>query len=102
MKDIPTKNTHKNLSSLCRIASVAHDISLPFTMAKNVKSLGSIPIKNADEKLVWNACLVNCGGRCPLECHVTDGVVTSITTDHAGEDTLGDHQVRACLRGRVR
>ncbi len=55
---------------------------------------------NSDEKIVWASCNVNCGSRCALRAHVSDGVVTRIETDNLGKDTYGSHQVRACLRGR--
>jgi anaerobic dimethyl sulfoxide reductase subunit A len=42
----------------------------------------------------------NCGGRCILKFHVTDGVVTRIETDDRPGDTLEDPQLRACIRGR--
>jgi len=53
-----------------------------------------------DEKVVWTSCNVNCGGRCLLRAHVTDGVVTRIETDNGGDETYGLHEIRACLRGR--
>ena len=54
----------------------------------------------ADEKIVWSACLVNCGSRCPLRLHVRDGVVVRVETDNTGDDEFGQHQVRCCVRGR--
>lgn len=53
-----------------------------------------------DEKTVWTSCNVNCGSRCLLRAHVTDGVVTRIETDNGGDETYGLHEIRACLRGR--
>lgn len=50
-----------------------------------------------------NACVVNCASRCPLKCHVVDGVIRWITQEDnagAGDDVYGAHQVRGCLRGR--
>ena len=32
--------------------------------------------------------------------HVVDGVIKYVETDNTGKDVFGDHQVRACLRGR--
>lgn len=52
------------------------------------------------EKVVWTSCNVNCGSRCVLRAHVSDGIITRIETDDLGDDQYGDHQVRACLRGR--
>ncbi|XXJ19311.1 hypothetical protein ACR42D_07125 [Desulfovibrio caledoniensis] len=53
-----------------------------------------------DEKTVWTTCNVNCGSRCLLRAHVTDGVVTRIETDNYGDEEYGLHEIRACLRGR--
>lgn len=63
-----------------------------------LKTATSAPEK--DEKVVWTACTVNCGSSCALRAHVRDGIVTRIETDNLGEDQYGNHQVRACLRGR--
>ena len=75
-----------------------------------VLTANSLPLKAAtpsvDEtssgeiKTVWSACTVNCGSRCALRHHVKDGVIAYTTTDNTGDDVYGDHQVRACLRGR--
>lgn len=54
----------------------------------------------ASEKIVWSACTVNCGSRCALRMHVVDNKITYVETDNTGKDVFGDHQVRACLRGR--
>ncbi|NLF78597.1 MAG: molybdopterin-dependent oxidoreductase [Chloroflexi bacterium] len=53
-----------------------------------------------DEKIVWSACTVNCGSRCPVRLHVRDGVVVRVETDNTGDDEFGQHQVRCCVRGR--
>ena len=54
----------------------------------------------AEEKVVWSSCTVNCGSRCALRMHVVDNKITWVDTDNTGTDVYGDHQVRACLRGR--
>ena len=63
----------------------------------------SAPAKDAGaggEKICWNSCNVNCGSRCALRVHVKDGVITQIETDNTGDDRYGQHQLRACPRGR--
>ncbi|QIZ78257.1 DMSO/selenate family reductase complex A subunit [Ferrimonas lipolytica] len=58
------------------------------------------PVAPAEEQLNWTACLVNCGSNCPLKVYSVDGVCTRVETDWAESDDYGNHQVRACLRGR--
>jgi anaerobic dimethyl sulfoxide reductase subunit A len=53
-----------------------------------------------DESIVWSACLVNCGSRCPLRLHVRDGEIVQVETDNTGDDEYGQHQMRCCVRGR--
>jgi hypothetical protein len=55
---------------------------------------------HGEERIVWGACSVNCGSRCALRSHVRDDEVVWVETDNTGADIYGDHQVRACLRGR--
>ena len=55
---------------------------------------------SAAEKVFWSACTVNCGSRCALRMHVVDDKIKWVDTDNTGQDVYGEHQVRACLRGR--
>ncbi len=81
------------------LAAASSAFSLPFsrmafagTPAGNVSGTG---------KVVWSACTVNCGSRCPLRMHVVDDEIKYVETDNTGDDDYeGLHQVRACLRGR--
>ncbi len=52
------------------------------------------------DKTVWGACTVNCGSRCPMQVHVKDGKIIWAESDNLGDDEYGQHQVRACVRGR--
>lgn len=86
-------------TTLAGMAAAIGGISLPF---KSLRA-GNIPAsaKVADEKIVWSACTVNCGSRCPLRMHVVDGEIRYVETDNTGDDNYDAlHQVRACLRGR--
>ena len=56
--------------------------------------------KQSDIKSVWSACTVNCGSRCALRHQVQDDRIIATHTDNTGDDEYGNHQVRACLRGR--
>lgn len=84
-------------SSIGTAVAVA-DITLPFNvMAADAPK----NTQESEEKVVWSACTVNCGSRCPLRMHVKDDRITYVETDNTGTDTYNlDHQVRACLRGR--
>ena len=78
--------------------------ALPFKAAatdNNKTADPQLPTQSSDEKVVWSACTVNCGSRCPVKFHVRDGVIQWVSTDDTGTDTeWGKHQIRACLRGR--
>ncbi|WP_413740394.1 dimethylsulfoxide reductase subunit A [Sodalis sp. RH14] len=97
--------TRRNLvkdSAVCGLALAAGGVALPFSrQARADGDPATLPPSPAAEKIVWSACTVNCGSRCPLRMHVADGEITYVETDNTGNDVYGDlHQVRACLRGR--
>lgn len=82
------------------LALTAGGISLPFSIkAAAIAVSGALPSEH-DDKIVWGACSVNCGSRCALRLHVRNNEVWRVETDNTGHDIYGDHQVRACLRGR--
>lgn len=82
------------------LALAAGGFSLPFSRHVLAEALSDTVQKSPQDKVVWGACSVNCGGRCALRLHVRDDEVYWVETDNTGEDIYGDHQVRACLRGR--
>ncbi|HFK7184960.1 TPA: dimethylsulfoxide reductase subunit A [Serratia odorifera] len=84
------------------LALMAGGISLPFTRRAVAQDATNAPTTSQPEKkIVWSACTVNCGSRCPLRMHVADGEICYVETDNTGsDDDEGLHQVRACLRGR--
>lgn len=104
---LPTSTT---LDSGCQegtevtlVDSLVQKLPLPFLKAKNPPSISIESIVGKEETQVMNACLANCGSRCPLKCHVVDGVIRWISQEDnndTGDDTFGAHQVRGCLRGR--
>ena len=55
----------------------------------------------AGAKIITQSCNVNCGSRCVVKAHVVDGKIVRISTDDSGSDEYGNHQIRACLRGRA-
>ena len=88
-------------STLCGLAAAAMGISIPFVMRKAKTAVPGSEVRDADvERVVWSACTVNCGSRCPLRMHVSGGEIRWVETDNTGLDIYGEHQVRACARGR--
>lgn len=60
------------------LAMASSALTLPFSrIAHAVDS--AIPTKS-DEKVIWSACTVNCGSRCPLRMHVVDGEIKYVET----------------------
>lgn len=97
---ITRRNLMKN-SAIGGLAVAVSGISLPFGLRAAATAVGAaVNQSTEEEKVVWGACSVNCGSRCALRLHVTDNEVTWVETDNTGHDIYGDHQVRACLRGR--
>lgn len=87
-------------SAIGGLALAAGGISLPFGMRSAAAAVADALSPESQDKVVWGACSVNCGSRCALRLHVRDEEVYWVETDNTGLDTYGDHQVRACLRGR--
>ncbi|GHK47638.1 hypothetical protein ECZU08_32340 [Escherichia coli] len=75
------------------LAMASSALTLPFSrIAHAVDS--AIPTKS-DEKVIWSACTVNCGSRCPLRMHVVDGEIKYVETDNTGDDNYdGLHRAR--------
>lgn len=87
-------------SAIGGLALAAGGISLPFGMRSAAAAVADALSPENKDKVVWGACSVNCGSRCALRLHVRDEEVYWVETDNTGLDQYGDHQVRACLRGR--
>lgn len=94
--DLNRRRFLKNTSAVSVGVAAASSLSLPFSSKAD-----TIPVKNVqDDKVVWSLCSVNCGSRCALRLHIRNDEVYWVETDNTGNDEYGDHQVRACLRGR--
>lgn len=52
------------------------------------------------EREIWQTCAVNCGSRCALRFHISDGKLAFVETDNLPEGD-GSIQMRACLKGRA-
>ncbi|EKM6430206.1 dimethylsulfoxide reductase subunit A [Cronobacter sakazakii] len=95
-----SRRTLVKSTALGGLALAAGGISLPFGGRQVAAAVGHA-ISPPDERVVWSACTVNCGSRCPLRMHVVNGEIRYVETDNTGSDDYdGLHQVRACLRGR--
>ncbi|EKF7780333.1 molybdopterin-dependent oxidoreductase [Escherichia coli] len=90
-----SRRTLVKSTAIGSLALAAGGFSLPFTLRS-----AAAAVQQASEKVIWGACSVNCGSRCALRLHVKDNEVTWVQTDNTGSDEYGNHQVRACLRGR--
>ena len=94
-----SRRTLVKSTAIGSLALAAGGISLPFGL-KSAAAAVKNAVQPAEDKVVWGACSVNCGSRCALRLHVRDDEVYWVETDNTGEDIYGNHQVRACLRGR--
>ncbi len=80
-------------------ATVAGTAGLDSILAR-LATPAAAAVKEAEGEKVWSACVVNCGSRCPLVLTVKDGRIVRVDADGTGSDEFGQHQVRACVRGR--
>ena len=95
-----SRRTLVKSTAIGSLALAAGGISLPFGL-KSAAAAVTSALAGSPERIVWSACTVNCGSRCPLRMHVVDGEIRYVETDNTGDDNYdGLHQVRACLRGR--
>ncbi len=94
-----SRRTLVKSSALGALALTAGGITLPFGVKVAAAGVANA-LAPADSRVVWGACSVNCGSRCALRLHVRNDEVWRVETDNTGDDSYGDHQVRACLRGR--
>ncbi|WP_035387166.1 DMSO/selenate family reductase complex A subunit [Ferrimonas senticii] len=58
------------------------------------------PVLPTQEQVNWSCCTCNCGHSCPLKVISVEGKIVRIETDDIGNDAYGNHQARACLKGR--
>lgn len=94
-----SRRTFMKTSTLSGLAIAAQTLPLPFGMRRAAAAVSNA-LTAGEDKIVWGACSVNCGSRCALRLHVRNNEVWHVETDNTGEDIYGNHQVRACLRGR--
>jgi len=75
-----TRRTLVKSTALGGLALAAGGISLPFGLKQAAAAVGRAT-GAPDERIVWSACTVNCGSRCPLRMHVVNGEIRYIETD---------------------
>nr|WP_265555353.1 selenate/tellurate reductase subunit YnfE [Serratia grimesii] len=100
MSEGVSRRTLVKSGGILGLAMAVGGIVLPFSRRAIADSISESVQEAARDKVVWGACSVNCGSRCALRLHVRDDEVYWVETDNTGLDEYGDHQVRACLRGR--
>ncbi len=96
----PTRRHFLKSATLLSLASATTGLVSPFSWTTPARAADTPYGLPPEGKVTWSACTVNCGSRCALRMHVTDGVIKWVETDNTGPDVYGDHQIRACLRGR--
>lgn len=80
-------------------------ITLPFISIKETRAEtatvnnNSIPVKST-ENIIPTCSTFDCGGRCDIRAHVTDGIVTRITTRPDADLDPAMPIMKACVRGR--
>jgi Tat-targeted selenate reductase subunit YnfF len=90
------RNLLKSSAAAGGLVALANSVSLPFSFTAIAAEENNL----LKEKAVWSSCTVNCGSRCLLRLYVRDDTVYRVESDTTGDDAYGNHQVRACLRGR--
>lgn len=95
-----SRRTLMKSSTIAGLTLAAGSFSLPFCRQAVAETVNAAVQATQQDKVVWGACSVNCGSRCALRLHVRDDEVYWVETDNTGDDVYGNHQVRACLRGR--
>ena len=93
---VKRRNFTKWSAAFGGVAAVASGTGLPLKAVAQTKDSD----QRSEVKSVWSACTVNCGSRCALRHQVKDDRIIATHTDNTGDDEYGNHQVRACLRGR--
>ncbi len=82
--------------------SVLSPLALDWLPASVTSAARLDPASAAGTRIVRAGCPShNCGGRCLLTLHITDGVIVRIDTDDRPADTIENPQLRACIRGRA-
>ena len=94
-KTVLTRRSFVKWSAVLGGATALALSGLDLELAQATRDLPPTP-----DSVVWSACVVNCGSRCPLRLSVKDGTIVRVDPDNTGTDVYGkDQQVRSCVRG---
>jgi len=77
--------------------------ALPFVVKAGKAQTTTVPaaVDAPEEKVIQTCSTFDCGGKCDIRAHVSDGVVTRISTRPDNELDLQMPVMRACVRGRA-
>lgn len=78
-------------------------VALPFVSTPaQATATPAAPAENApQEKVVQTCSTFDCGGKCDIRAHVSDGIVTRISTRPDSDLDVNMPVMRACVRGRA-
>ena len=93
---ISRRDVLKSGSLLLTLPFVSHTARSAATAENPAAITASAPV----EKVVPTCSTFDCGGKCDIRAHVTDGIVTRITTRPDNELDPDMPIMRACVRGR--
>ncbi|SUG55593.1 Anaerobic selenate reductase molybdenum cofactor-containing periplasmic protein / YnfE [Salmonella enterica subsp. diarizonae] len=94
-----SRRTLVKSAALGSLALAAGGVSLPFGMRTAAAAVQQA-VRDEKDKIVWAPVLSTAAVAAPCVLHVKDNEVWWVETDNTGDDVYGNHQVRACLRGR--
>lgn len=77
--------------------------ALPFVVKGGKAQAATMPaaVNEPEEKVIQTCSTFDCGGKCDIRAHVSDGVVTRISTRPDNELDPQMPVMRACVRGRA-
>lgn len=107
--EVAQKAAHSSISRRCFVGSLAAaaagiaatgSIESAFSKAYADEVVDVVIDPDGAGEWVPVQCWTSCGGKCLLQAHVNDGIVTRVKTDDVYDDTLETFQNRGCVRGR--
>src|SRR5664279_4471426 len=99
LQDLVTHTVMSRRSFVKWSAAVGGTAALLASGFELEKVLATRDLPPVPDNVIWSACVVNCGSRCPLLLSVKDGTIVRVDPDNTGADTFDAPQVRSCVRG---